>query len=95
MPKGYVIARISVLDPEAYQAYVTAASEAIRKHGGKPLARGGRCEIVEGEGRMRNVIIEFESFERAKAYYYSPEYQAAVKCRLGKAVGDIVVVEGA
>lgn len=95
MAKGYVIARISVLDPEAYPAYVALASEAIKKYGGKPLARGGKCEIVEGEGRMRNVIIEFESFEQAKAYYYSPEYFAARKARMGISVGDIVVVEGA
>ncbi|MBV9218231.1 MAG: DUF1330 domain-containing protein, partial [Methylobacteriaceae bacterium] len=53
MPKGYIIARVSVVEPEGYKAYVAAASEAIRKHGGKPLARGGRAEILEGEGRMR------------------------------------------
>ena len=95
MPKGYIIARVSVVEPEGYKAYVAAASEAIRKHGGTPLARGGRAEILEGEGRMRNVIIEFDSFEQAKTYYYSPEYQAAIKHRLGKSTGDIVVVEGA
>ncbi len=95
MPKGYLIARISVLDPEGYKAYAEAASAAIRFHGGKPLARGGRCEIVEGEGRMRNVVIEFDSFEKARTYYYSPEYQAALKQRLGISVADIAVVEGA
>ena len=94
MPKGYVIARISVLDPEGYQAYVAKASEAIKKYGGTPVVRGGRCEIVEGEGRMRNVVIEFESFERAKEYYHSPEYFAARKLRMGISIGDIVVVEG-
>lgn len=94
MAKGYVIARISVLDSEGYQAYVKAASEAIKKYGGTPLVRGGKCEIVEGEGRMRNVVVEFESFERAKEYYYSPEYTAARKLRMGISIGDIVVVEG-
>jgi uncharacterized protein (DUF1330 family) len=95
MPKGYVIARVSVVDPEGYKAYVAAASEAIRKYGGKPLVRGGRCEILEGEGRTRNVILEFESFDQAKAYYHSPEYQAAIQHRLGRAVADLIVVEGA
>jgi uncharacterized protein (DUF1330 family) len=94
MAKGYVIARISVLDPEGYQAYVAKASEAIKICGGTPLVRGGKCEIVEGEGRMRNVVIEFESFEKAKAYYHSPEYFAARKLRMGISIGDIVVVEG-
>lgn len=95
MTKGYVIGRISVLDPEGYKAYVAKATEAIRKYGGTPLARGGRCEIVEGEGRMRNVIIEFESFERAREYYHSPEYMEARRLRMGISIGDLVVVEGA
>jgi uncharacterized protein (DUF1330 family) len=94
MPKGYVVARISVVDPEGYKAYVAAASEAIKKYGGKPLVRGGRSEILEGEARARNVIIEFESFDQAKAYYYSDEYQAAIKHRLSRGIADIVVVEG-
>jgi uncharacterized protein (DUF1330 family) len=95
MPKGYVVARISVVDPDGYKDYVAAASEAIKKYGGKPLVRGGRVEILEGEARSRNVVIEFESFDQAKTYYYSDEYQAAIKLRLGRGVADIVVVEGA
>ena len=94
MAKGYVIARISVLDPEGYKAYAAAALAAIIKYEGKPLVRGGKTEIVEGEGRMRNVVLEFESFERAKEYYYSPEYTAARMMRMGISIGDIVVVEG-
>lgn len=95
MAKGYIIARISVLDGEAYKIYAAAATEAIRKHGGRPLARGGRCEILEGEGRMRNVIIEFDSYEQARTYYYSPDYQSAMKHRIGVSVGDLILVEGA
>jgi uncharacterized protein (DUF1330 family) len=94
MPKGYVIVRMSVLDPEGYKAYAAAALEAIRKYGGRPLVRGGKMEIMEGEARARNVVLEFDSFEQAKTYYLSPEYQAALKLRLGISVGDVVVVEG-
>ena len=42
MPKGYVIARVDIKDPEAYARYAEAATKAIAAHGGKPLARGGR-----------------------------------------------------
>ena len=94
MPKGYYIARVSVVDPEGYKAYAAAAIEAIRKYGGRPLARGGRSEILEGEGRNRNVVLEFDSLEQARTFYHSPEYQAAIKHRLGLAVADIVIVEG-
>ena len=55
----------------------------------------GRYEALEGEARARNVVIEFESFEQAKRYYHSPEYQAAKAKRAGAAVGEFVAVEGA
>ncbi len=42
MPKGYIIARIDILDPEAYARYAAAAIKVATAHGGKALARGGR-----------------------------------------------------
>jgi uncharacterized protein (DUF1330 family) len=92
MPKGYIVARIVVTDPEKYAEYVKDASEAIRKYGGRPLVRGGAYEELEGEGRPRNVVIEFESFEQAKRYYHSPEYQAAAEFRRRAAIADLVIV---
>lgn len=94
MPKGYVIARADVRDPEAYAKYASAASEAIRAHGGKPLARGGPHEALEGSARKRNVVLEFESYEQARAYYHSAQYQAAKALREGAADIEIVAVEG-
>jgi uncharacterized protein (DUF1330 family) len=95
MPKGYIIARIVVTNPEQYADYVKDASAAIQKYGGRPLVRGGAMTELEGEGRPRNVVIEFESVEQAKRYYHSPEYQAAKKKREGAGYADIVAVEGA
>lgn len=94
MARGYIIGSITVTDPEGFKHYVAAASEAIKFHGVKSLVRGGRCEILEGDGLTRNVILEFESYADARSYYYSPEYQAAMKHRIGSAVANIVVVEG-
>jgi len=94
MPKGYVIARADIKDPEAYAKYATAASEAIRAYGGKPLARGGRFEELEGSGRQRNIVLEFESFDKAREYYHSAQYQAAKALREGAAEMEIVAVEG-
>lgn len=94
MARGYIIGSISVSDPEGIKNYIAAATKAIEYHGARPLVRGGRCEVLEGEGFMRNVIIEFESYEHARSYYYSPEYQAAMKYRHGNSVANIIVVEG-
>ena len=83
MPKGYVIARATVTNPGAWAEYAAKASEAIKKYGGNPIVRGGRAETIEGQGVARNVVIEFASFEAAKAYATSPEYAAAKKLRQG------------
>jgi uncharacterized protein (DUF1330 family) len=94
MPKGYVIARVDITHPDAYALYAADASEAIKKHGGKALVRGGRHEALEGQARARNVIIEFESYDAARSYYFSTEYQAAKAKRAGAAVTEFVLVEG-
>lgn len=95
MPKGYVVARAVVTDNTAWAAYADAASKAIKQYGGFPIVRGGRCEVIEGEGRARNVVIEFDSFEDARRYARSQEYAAARKLREHAGVVDIIVVEGA
>ncbi len=94
MAKGYVIAHAEVTDPEKWAEYVAKSKVALDKFGGKPIVRGGRCEIVEGSGRQRNVILEFPSYEAAHGYATSPEYAEARKSREGAGTIDIVVVEG-
>ena len=95
MPKGYIIARANVTNPTAWAEYAAKAGEAMKKYGGTPIVRGGRCETVEGEGRPRNVVIEFASYDAAMAYARSAEYAAAKTLRQGAGTIDIVVVEGA
>ena len=94
MPKGYVIARVDVTDPEAYARYAAAATKAIADHGGRALARGGRYEALEGTARARNVVLEFESYDAARRYFHSAQYQAARALREGAAQIEIVLVEG-
>jgi uncharacterized protein (DUF1330 family) len=94
MAKGYVIGRAAVANATQWAVYAAEASKAIAQYGGKPLARGGQMTVGEGEGRARNVIIEFESYEKAKAYLFSTEYNAARKLREGAGAIDLVAVEG-
>lgn len=95
MPKAYVIAHIDVTDPEAYAAYMKASSAAMQAHGARILARGGRAETREGHGRARNVLVEFDSYDAARAFYDSAQYQLARKLREGAAVFDLTIFEGA
>jgi uncharacterized protein (DUF1330 family) len=94
MPKGYVIARVDITNSDAYARYAAAATKAIADHGGKALARGGRTEALEGKARARNVVLEFESYDAARCYFYSGQYQAARALRDGAADIEMVLVEG-
>jgi uncharacterized protein (DUF1330 family) len=94
MPKGYIIARVDITDPEAYARYAAAAGKAIAEHGAKPLARGGRSEALEGKARARNVVLEFDSYDAARRYYHSEQYQGAKAMRAGAAEMEMVLVEG-
>ena len=94
MPKGYWIAHVTVTDPEQYKLYAVEAPEAFKKYGASILARGGAFQQMEGEGRPRNVVIEFPSLQAAIDCYNSPEYQNAKAKRAGAGVAEIVLVEG-
>ena len=94
MPKGYIIARVSVDDPDAYAVYAKGAFAAMKIYGARILARGGRSEALEGPARQRNVILEFASYDQAKTYFNSPEYQAARQHRANGSTGEFVLVEG-
>lgn len=96
MPKGYIIANVTVHDPEPYQAYVEGNTPILKgRHGADYIVRGGRAEVVEGEAYERHVVIEFPSFEAAMAAYNDPDYQEIAEIRRKHSVGTIVVVEGA
>ncbi len=59
-----------------------------------PLAVYGRMEVLEGPAPDGIVILKFESVEDARAWYDSPEYQAALPHRLRGADYRAVIVEG-
>ena len=94
MAKAYWIASVTVNDVDKYKLYVEAAPAAFKKYGATYLARGGKSKQLDGEGRSRNVVIEFPSLQAAEDCYNSPEYQAAKAKRAGAAIVSVVIVEG-
>jgi uncharacterized protein (DUF1330 family) len=94
MAKGYWIANVDITDPDGYKAYVAANAEPLRKYRGRFLIRGGKSQSVEGKHRSRIVVIEFPDFATAVECYRSPEYQKALKLRVGKSDADLVIIEG-
>lgn len=94
MAKGYIIGRIDVTDAEEYGRYVAETPGAAAAFGGRFVVRGGRCEQLEGEGRARQVVMEFPSYEAARDFYRSGRYQAVLPHALRGSVRELVLVEG-
>lgn len=93
--KAYVIANIDVKNPERYKDYIELTPGTLAPFGGRFIARGGRCEKLEGEtSANRMVMIEFPSYEDAKTWYDSAGYRAAAAIRQSVSVGSLLLVEG-
>ena len=59
---AYIVAMVSIDDPETYKKYTAKTPALIARHGGKFIARGSDVTTLEGEVFTdRMVIIEFPS----------------------------------
>jgi uncharacterized protein (DUF1330 family) len=93
--KAYVIANIEVQDPTRYADYVKLTPGTIAPFGGRFIARGGRSERLEGDTPAnRLVILEFPSYEKARAWYDSDGYRVAMAIRQSASKGSLLLVEG-
>ena len=93
--KGYIVCVYeSIKDDETLKKYAIKARTAVEKHDGKFLIRGGKNIVTEGKNFVRTVVIEFDSFEKTKNFFYSPEYQAAHELLEGTVVRNHQIVEG-
>ena len=92
---AYLIANISVNDPEAYSGYTKQVLETVTRWGGRFLVRGGSVEKMDGDWQPnRVVVIEFPDLETAHNWYRSEEYQAILPLRLASTSGGTILVEG-
>jgi uncharacterized protein (DUF1330 family) len=93
---AYVIAEVKVTNPEGYEPYRPLAAESVARFGGRFLVRGGKADLIEGEpAPERVVVIEFPNADAARRWYFSPEYQQALKIRQANSSGRLILVEGA
>ncbi|MFU1478573.1 DUF1330 domain-containing protein [Roseovarius sp. C7] len=94
MPKGYIIGHITVNDPEAYREYIERDTPILEGMGGRFIVRGGASDTPEGQTEERHVVIEFPSYEAARAAYNDPAYQEVAEIRKRTATSVITLVEG-
>ena len=63
----------SIKDQEILKNYASKAKSAVEKYKGVFLVRGGNKITTEGKEFIRTVVIEFETFDKAKKFFYSEE----------------------
>lgn len=91
---AYLIARITVTDPEDYQGYASQTVALAEKFGGRFLVKGGAQEVLEGNCPDRHVVIEFPDRASALEWYNSDAYKRILPIALSSSERDIVVVDG-
>ena len=94
MSAFYIVFVEKPADPAEIAEYRRIALPTLKERAVKFHTRPG-CEIqtVEGEDVDVVVVIEFDTMQAAKDWYQSPEYQRALKHRLGTAHSRAVIVE--
>lgn len=92
---AYLIADVTVTDPETYDRYRRDVPASLEPYGGRFLVRGGAFEVVEGDWRPgRLVIIEFPDADARRRWYESDRYREIVRLRWQAATSNIVFVDG-
>jgi uncharacterized protein (DUF1330 family) len=94
MPAYVVFTRENTIDAQEMESYTKLAKPTLSQHPGTPLAFYGRLDVLEGPDFEGAVVLEFPSMDEARAWYDSPEYQAAVKHRQAGANYRVFIVEG-
>ncbi len=93
---AYVIADVTVKNPDSYAEYRKQVLPTITKYGGRFIVRGGAHETLEGDWRPgRVVVIEFPDMAAARAWHRSKEYGPLVKLRQSASTSRLILVEGA
>ena len=97
MKKGYwVVAYRSISDVSAVKAYAALAVPAIQSFSGRFLT-GPTSQVQAHEAALPQwtIVVEFDSFETARAAYDSEAYQKSLQALGSAAERDFRIVEGA
>jgi uncharacterized protein (DUF1330 family) len=83
-PPGYYVVEITVKDQNGYmKEFVPPATKSLQDQGGKFVIRGGKTIAAQGAPPApRVVVIQFDSLDKAQAWWNSPAQKAA------QAIGD-------
>ena len=72
---AYALIDVEITDHAAFAEFRDRAPAIVEAHGGRFLVRGGATEVVQGDWTPhRVVIVEFDSVERVKSWWNSPDH---------------------
>jgi uncharacterized protein (DUF1330 family) len=96
MKKGYwVVAYRSISDESALKAYAALAVPAVQAFGGRFLTGStSRVQAHEAGLPQRTIVVEFDSYDTARAAHQSEAYQKALQALGSGAERDFRIVEG-
>jgi uncharacterized protein (DUF1330 family) len=77
-PKAYIVTESEVIDAAALATYTPQTQAAVRAAGGRPgiVPSGGKIVALVGTPPPRFGVSEWESLEKAQAWYTSAERKA-------------------
>jgi uncharacterized protein (DUF1330 family) len=89
-----VITRERTRNAAQMEQYKQLAPASFEQHPAIFRALHGRHEVLEGPAVEEIIILEFPTYDEAKAWYQSPEYQAASKHRFQAGDRRFIITEG-
>ena len=93
--KGYWIALYKEINNiDNLKKYAKIVTPVIKSFGGKPLVRGGKYKLLEGDHFPRTVIWEFLNYEKALECHNSKEYQEGWALAKDTTIRNLQIVEG-
>jgi uncharacterized protein (DUF1330 family) len=94
-PRAFYISEFVVKDREGIKPYSAQVESTFLPFGGRYIVRGGKITALEGEGPEGGmVVIEFDSVDKARAWYDSPAYRKLMPIRHRTATSRVYIVEG-
>lgn len=93
-PPAYTIAEIEVTDPATYKKYADATGRGIPAAGGRFIVRGGKTVVLNGPQPKQIAVIQWESLEKARAFFESEAYKQLVPIRDKSSNFRAFIIEG-
>jgi uncharacterized protein (DUF1330 family) len=94
MAEYIIFIKEKTINQEELDIYAKEAPAGLTGHNITTRAAYGKNQVIEGPNVEGVAILEFPSFEEAKAWYENPIYQKAKEHRLKGGIYRAIIVDG-